>query len=326
VLIAPGLSFHEDTTHVWRSNGYRRIPQPLRWPVVTLGVFDGVHRGHQAVLSEVVNWSRAQGGEALVITFHVHPRAILGKDRPPSITSLEHRLVLFERMGIDGAIVLRFTRQLAALSAAAFVERVLIGGLQARGVVLGFDSRFGQGARGDVSLLRRYQAQGRLQVRQARPAVYRGRPISSTAIRQAIGRCQLAAAARMLGRRVSVLGTVVRGDGRGRRLGWPTANLDLHHELAPPPGVYATWARIEQAWLPSVTSIGTRSTFHPRSALPTVEVHLLDGSHSLYGRAIELQFARRLRGQHRFESSASMVRQIERDVARCRRLLRTIEP
>ena len=306
---------------MWRAFDEESIPKSLHWPVVTLGVFDGVHRGHQAVLKQVIRLANRHGGEALVITFDRHPRTLLDAEAPPLITSLEHRLVLFERLGIDGALVLRFDHRQAAMSAAQFVEHFLIRRLAARAVVLGFNSRFGRGAEGDIELLRRYEAENSFEVCRGRPVYSSGQPVSSTAIRRAITEGRLGEARRMLGRPVSLLGTVIRGDGRGRSLGFPTANLDLHHEVAPPAGVYATWTRHRQRWLPSVASIGPRPTYDDDTAPGTVEVHLIDRRGLLYGRDLEVQFVRRLRGQRRFADALSLAQQIGRDVDRTRRLL-----
>ncbi|HUT36806.1 MAG TPA: bifunctional riboflavin kinase/FMN adenylyltransferase [Planctomycetota bacterium] len=216
----------------------------LAAPVATLGAFDGVHRGHQRILAETVAWARDAGGQAVVLTFDPLPKAVVGPGGALCITSLPHRLALMQQCGLDLAVVVPFDATVAEMPAERFVRDVLLGWIGARRVVFGRDSTFGRKAEGDLALLRRLEADGLLAVRSPAPVRYRGGIISSTAIRQAIGAGGLRAAAAMLGRPFSLLGTVVRGEGRGRSLGFPTANLDLHHEAIPPDGVYATLAHV----------------------------------------------------------------------------------
>jgi len=194
-----------------------------------------------------------------------------------------------------------------------FVRDVLVGWLGARHLVFGHDSTFGRRAEGNLPLLRRLEAQGTLAVRSPRPVRHRGGVISSTAIRQAIADGDLRAAAAMLGRPFSLLGTVVRGEGRGRTLGFPTANLDLHHEAIPPDGVYATIARIGPQELPALTYVGRRPTFDPDDAPTSIEVHIIGLDADLYGLDIEVRFLRRLRGDIRFPTPEALVAQMEAD-------------
>ncbi len=293
---------------------------PLAAPVATLGAFDGVHRGHQRILAETVAWARELGGQAVVLTFDPLPKAVVkagGRSKPAPgalcITSLPHRLALMERCGLDLAVVVPFDAAVAAMPAERFVRDVLLGWLGARHIVFGRDSTFGRRAEGNLALLRRLEADGLLAVRSPAPVRYRGGVISSTAIRQAIGAGDLRAARAMLGRPFSLLGTVVRGDGRGQSLGFPTANLDLHHEAIPPDGVYATIARVGGEDLPSLTYVGRRPTFATDDAATSIEVHVLDFDADLYGADIEVRFVRRLRGDARFPSAAALVAQMEAD-------------
>jgi riboflavin kinase/FMN adenylyltransferase len=178
----------------------------------------------------------------------------------------------------------------------------------------GFNCRFGRGAQGDIELLRRYEGQCRFEVRQSEPVLLEGRPVSSTAIREAIAAGWLAEAAGMLGRRVSVLGTVVRGVGRGAAIGFPTANLDLHHETVPPAGVYACLAVVRGEPHVAVANIGSCPTFDPPKPADFVEVHVLDFDRAIYGEDVEVQFIRFLRGEAKFDSVEQLVEQIRRDV------------
>jgi riboflavin kinase/FMN adenylyltransferase len=300
-----------------------RSPLPrLAAPVATIGAFDGVHRGHQAVLAETVAWAKELGGEALAVTFDPLPKAVVGAAEALCITSLAHRLLLLGRHGIAVAVVLEFDAALAALPAESFVQEVLLGWLGARRVVLGFNSTFGRRGEGNADLLRRFEQRGLLEVRTPGPVLHRGRAVSSTLIRQAIRGGQLDEAAAMLGRPVALLGTVVSGDRRGRTLGFPTANLDLHHEVAPPPGVYATVAVLDGVRHPALTYIGSRPTFHPEASEPAFEVHLLDLDADLYGRDLEVEFVHALREDERFPSQEALVAQMRADREAARRLLK----
>jgi riboflavin kinase/FMN adenylyltransferase len=293
---------------------------PTTRPVVTVGGFDGVHRGHQGVLAETTAWARELAGLAAVVTFDPLPKAVVGQGEALCITSLAHRLLLLERCGMDLAVVLAFDAALAAMPAEAFVRDVLLGWLATRHVVLGFNSTFGRGGEGNAELLRRFQARGLLEVRTPGPVRHGDAIISSTLIRQATSAGRLEEAAALLGRPVVLLGTVVAGDRRGRSLGFPTANLDLHHEVAPPPGVYATVAVLDGVRHPSLTYIGPRPTFHPEATEPSFEVHLLDLEADLYGRQLEVEFVKTLRGDLRFPTSEALVAQMQADREAARKL------
>lgn len=204
-----------------------------------MGVFDGVHLGHQAILRGNLIRAREIGAQPTVVTFGQHPKSLLLGRAPRTLTSLAHRLELFRRAGIGHTLVLTFDEELRQIPARAFAEEVLVEGLGARKFVLGFDSKFGKDRQGTPEYL---QSLG-LDVEIAPKVKVAGRAVSSTAIREAVELGDLEQAARMLGRPVAVYGEVVRGDALGRELGFPTANLDLHHELRPPPGVYAGFAR-----------------------------------------------------------------------------------
>lgn len=291
--------------------------------VVSIGVFDGVHLGHQAILA--ANRARAAelGARSTVVTFETHPKGTLLGRSPRTLTSLEHRLELFRRAGVEHTLVLAFDAALRDRSAEEFTREALVEGLGARAFVLGFDSKFGRDRRGTPELLSALghdvQVVGKVEVD--------GRPVSSTAIREAVELGDLAGAARMLGRPVSVLGTVVQGARRGRGLGFPTANLDLHHELHPPAGVYAGRATLvgggsDARDLPAVANIGHRPTLAgQRTSEPTLEVHLIEFEGDLYGRDLEFAFLGRLRGEQRFAGPQELSAQIARDVQAARDLL-----
>lgn len=294
--------------------------------VVSLGVFDGVHLGHLEILAENLRRARALGAVPTVVTFRQHPKRVLLGRAPRTLTTLEHRLELFARAGIEHTLALQFDEALRDTPARTFVEDVLVERLGARSFVLGFDSKFGQGREGTPELLR---ALG-YDVVVAAKVLVGGRPVSSSAIREAVELGDLEGAERMLGRRVSVFGEVVRGAEIGGRIGFPTANLDLHHELHPPTGVYACLAhRVEAEHaageptrLPAACNIGFRPTLRgERPEVPAVEVHLIDFQGEIYGEHLELQFVARIRSEQRFPDLDALRVQIARDVERARELL-----
>jgi riboflavin kinase/FMN adenylyltransferase len=293
--------------------------------VVSIGVFDGVHLGHQEILRRNVARAREEGLEPTVLTFRRPPKRVLLGRAPQAITSLEHRFELFRRLGIEHVVALRFTDELRQVAPEEFVRRYLLEGLDARRFVLGFDSKFGRDRAGTPELLHELGHP----VEVVPQVVVAKRPVSSTAIREAVALGDLEGAAAMLGRPVTILGKVVHGDAIGRTLGFPTANLDLMHGLHPPPGVWACRARVladkepevelsDRPARPAVTNIGRRPTVAGDGGEPRVEVHLLDWRGDLYGSRLEVEFVARLREERRFESVEALREQIDRDVAAAR--------
>jgi len=289
-------------------------------PVVTIGVFDGVHRGHRRVLETAQSFAKDLGGDLVVITFDVHPRAVTVGKAPPLVTSLEHRLLLLERHGVDATIVLHFDETLREMSAERFVDEVLLARIGVRVLVLGHDSHFGKDRRGDFGLAKKLLAPHGVRVARVDPVrLDDGRIVSSSAIRDAVLHGDFAAGEELVGRPPALYGTVVRGDGRGRTLGFPTANLDLAGELRPSRGVYGASVAVDGRTLPAVVNIGGRPTFHPEGdAADTVEVHVLDWTGDLYGRALEVRLFGRIRDERRFAGADELAAQIARDVATMR--------
>ncbi|MBC8328457.1 MAG: riboflavin biosynthesis protein RibF [Planctomycetes bacterium] len=285
--------------------------------VATVGVFDGVHLGHFVVMRQVVERARALGAAPTVVTFAGHPKEVLVGRAPATVTSLAHRLLLFERAGIGTTLVLDFTPELRELTAAQFTRRVLVDGLGVRELVLGFDSKFGKDRSGTAASLQPLAAELGVVLVEVPPLRLEERAVSSSAIREAVQLGELDRAAAMLGRPVSLLGSVIRGHGRGREIGFPTANLDPHHVLRPPDGVYAVMVLLDGRLRPAVANIGERPTFG--SPGHSVEVHLLDFDGDLYGRELEVYFLERLRGEGTFAGAAELGRQIGRDVEAARR-------
>lgn len=295
--------------------------------VATVGVFDGVHLGHFHVLREVVSRAKESGLKSVMVTFADHPKSVLIGRAPATVTSLEHRLLLFRRAGIDATLVLRFTPELRELSAQDFTHKYLLQGLGLRELVFGFDSKFGKNRSGNPESLRPLSESLGFAITEVPPLKLAGRAVSSTFIREAVQLGDLESAALMLGRPVSVLGTVVPGDQRGRELGFPTANLDLHHELHPPRGVYAGLVRLpgsaQPGLLPAVINLGTSPTFEGDAE--KVEVHLIDFDGDLYGQDLEVYFLQVIRPEAAFENAAALRAQIQTDLADAREILAVVD-
>jgi riboflavin kinase/FMN adenylyltransferase len=305
--------------------------RPPAGTVVAVGTFDGVHLGHAAVLAEVKAWADEIGAVPAAMAFSRPPRGVLGGElKADLITSPEHRRRLMGRMGVELLLEREFDEELAALSAQDFATEYLLGGFGARGLVLGHDARLGRGGSAGFDAMREIGTGLGFAVRHVGPVVECGRTVSSSEVRAAVLAGDLATAECLLGRRVSVLGTVIPGRGRGRELGFPTVNLDLHREVRPPMGVYASRARVEDGpTLASVTNVGFRPTTQPpgEGMRPDllVETHLLEGAADLYGKVVEVEFVKKLRDERRFESDAALSAQIARDVAEAKRVLETAD-
>jgi riboflavin kinase/FMN adenylyltransferase len=289
-------------------------PAEFSRPYVSIGVFDGVHRGHRHVLEHLRAMADRGGGEAVVLTFDTHPRAVLEGAPPAPLLSLEHRLVLLDRLGVDATVLLPFDEATRDIPWERFVEDVLVRRIGARGLLFGWNTSFGRDGLGTYETVQPLAARLGLEVEKAPPIAVHGKPISATRIRSAIARGDLAEAEELLGRPHSLLGTVVRGDGRGRTLGFPTANVDLGTEQLPPAGVYQVVASVRgQRWA-AVANVGTRPTFE-RGDRPLLEVHVPGIAFEFYDETIEVELVRRIRDEVKFPSREALVAQIAKDVA-----------
>ncbi len=290
--------------------------------VATLGVFDGVHVGHKEIMRHVRDAARERDLPGVVITFDRHPTDVLQNASEPFITSLEHRLQLFGEVGMDASVVIEFTADVAQMEAPEFARCFFRDLLGVNKLILGFDARFGHRAKGDIDMCREMEEELDMETEQVSPVYVEGKVASSTRVRKAVQEADLDLARKLLGRPFSLLGTVVHGAGLGRELGYPTANLDVHHELMPEAGVYATRVRVGGADYRSVTSVGDRKTFPELSTgHPVVEVHIIESDEDLYGKDVEVRFLERLRPQRRFDTAEQLVEQIGRDVRTARRIL-----
>ena len=294
---------------------------PTDWvkPVLTIGNFDGVHCGHQEVLARLMVLKREHHGTSVVITFRPHPIKILHPERAPQlICTYDEKLALLEKQGVDAVVEIGFDRDFSEWSAQRFVEELLIERMAVHFVLAGPDSHFGRNRAGDAALLESYGAQHGFGVERLTSHLRGGSVVSSSRIRTLIaqdGDAQGTAA--LLGRAFRLTGTVTKGDQRGRQLGFPTANLQLHTELLPSHGVYAAWAyRRDGVPIQAAVNVGIRPTFGQEAL--TVEAHLLDFSADLYGEVVHLDLVARIRGECRFDDVNELVRQIEQDVQHVR--------
>jgi riboflavin kinase/FMN adenylyltransferase len=291
--------------------------------VVTIGNFDGVHLGHRALIGRAVAEGERQGVPVTALTFDPHPAAVLRPEAvPPALQSIDERIATLRAHGCDHVEVLAFDAALAARTPEEFVAELLVELLGAVAVVVGENFRFGAGAAGDVGLLRRLGAEHGFSVEAVGLVETGDGPVSSSAIRALLATGDLEAVERGLGRPFTLAGEVVRGEGRGRTIGVPTANVALDDGRAlPADGVYACWATPEgQERVPAVVNIGWRPTFDGTSR--TVEAHLLvDGAPDLYGASLGLAFVARIRGEERFDGPEALVARIREDVAAAQQLL-----
>ena len=282
----------------------------LHGPVhLAIGVFDGVHLGHQAVIQTAL---RQPHGSPVVVTFDPHPARVLRPDRAPLLlTSTRHKLLLLERLGVPNVLVLPFNAALAATEAADFVTRLQHACHPLGSITVGHDWTFGHRARGNVALL---QSLG-ITVHAVPPVIIDGSPASSTTVRHSLATGNLAHATRLLGRPPTTLGTVIQGRQLGRQLGFPTANITPDTEQLPPNGVYAVRATLDNHTHHAVANIGLRPTLHSPSPQRLLEVHLLDFHQSIYGAELEIEWVARLRPEQQFPSLDALAAQITLDVA-----------
>jgi riboflavin kinase/FMN adenylyltransferase len=288
-------------------------------PVVALGKFDGVHRGHLKLLAAVRRLAQREGAPSMAVTFDVHPDALLRPHQvPPVLTTTEEKTAAIAASGVDCLLYLEFTAAFARLSAREFARDFLAGALGSRMVLAGEAFRFGRNRGGDTEMLRRWGPRLGFGFRAVPQATVGGEPVSSTRIRRVVAAGEMRLAAALLGRPYSVEGEVDHGVRRGRALGAPTANLRLPGKLLPPDGVYLARAAIDGgAALPSIVNLGTSPTFG--AGARRLEVHFLRFSGDLYGRRVRVFFERQLRHEVRFPDAASLARQIRLDVARAER-------
>jgi len=305
--------------------------RPVTTPsAVTIGNFDGVHLGHQAMLARVREAARERSLQSCVLTFEPHPREVFNPAAAPTrLTSMREKAELLSEQGIEHTHVAAFTREFAALSPEAFVEQLLVGSLGARWVLVGDDFRFGARRAGDFAALTELGRRLGFEV-EAMPTVTRsGARVSSSAVREALAAGDLALAKTFLGRNYSISGRVLHGDKLGRQLGFPTANVQLEHNRPPLTGIFAVWFHCGAEGTPvagakvypGVASLGKRPTVKAADAHPVLEVHVFDFSGDLYGQHVRVEFMHKLREEEKYPDLETLQAQIARDCDEARAIL-----
>jgi riboflavin kinase/FMN adenylyltransferase len=294
------------------------VPGPV---FLAIGVFDGVHRGHQAVVSTAARHAAEAAGTAVVVTFDPHPMKILRPQASPRLlTATQHKIALIRDLGVSHLLVLKFDREFAATPPADFVRQLVSAARPLREICVGQEWSFGKDRAGNLALLKTMGAELGFNVVGVEPVTSHGVVISSTAIRKAVKAGDFATVKQMLGRDYTILGTVEEGKHLGRSLGFPTANLSAHSEQFPPNGVYAAEGILQGEKVYGVVNLGVRPTIDNDSPQRVLEFHLFDFDRDLYGEDVELRFLRYLRPERKFESLAALREQIARDVVDARQV------
>lgn len=292
------------------------VPGPV---CIAIGVFDGVHLGHQALIRRVMTEAAALGGSAVTLTFHPHPMRVVRPDAAPRLlTSTPHKIRLIEKLGCPHLLLVPFDTTFSAQEPTTFVENLVRYANPLRRICVGHQWAFGRGRSGNVDLLRRLGAERGFETVEIEPVTSGGETISSTRIRRAIEAGDFAAARLLLGRDYTILGTVQHGARLGSQLGFPTANLAAHNEQFPPDGVYAVTAGFRGSWRRGVANIGTRPTVDGKSER-LLEVHLFDFSGDCYNEEMEVRFDRYLRPEKKFDSLDALKAQIQKDAEAARK-------
>lgn len=294
--------------------------KPHPWPVVALGNFDGVHMGHQAILGAAIELARGHGGAAFALTFDPSPAKVLAPARAPRlIMTAEDKLELLRVSGLDAVLVIEFTRAFSMVRPREFARDYLIERIGARAVVVGHSVSFGHDRAGNAGVMRALGAEMGFDARVVGPVKVAGMEVSSSRIREVIAAGDLRTAAKLLGRPHFIRGPVVHGRERGRKMGFPTANIQSRTECLPPDGVYATRLLLDDGAYPSITNIGMRPTFAEPER--TIEAHVFDFDRDLYGADVRLDLIERIRPERKFESAAALAAQIAADLKHAREIL-----
>ena len=313
---------------------WRHVDKHARGAVVGIGNFDGVHLGHRAVIAAAADVARATGRPLGVLTFEPHPREVLGRvDHPFRLTPFRAKTEAIAALGVDILYAARFDAAFAALEPEAFVREVIIAGLGASHVVIGYDFAFGRKRGGNIDLLRHMADDGGYLVSQIDKAQDEEGAFSASEARRYLGDGDVAGAARILGRPWEVVGRVRSGARIGRTMGFPTANLAVERLFRPSPGIYAVWAGVQRAgahwdtepdWHPAAAYLGRRPTFDKTEEL--LEAHLLDFAGDIYGRRLRIAFVEHIRGDRKFDGMEDLKAQIDKDCIRAREILSATQP
>lgn len=293
--------------------GIENLKKPFRNPVVTLGNFDGVHLGHQRIFEKVKEEARKIYGESVVVTFEPHPLKILSPEQcPPLLTPFKKKMMLIEKTGVEKVLCIQFTRAFAELSPVEFVKSVLVGKVEAKKIIVGYNYRFGRGKSGDVDSLKENCALFGVDVEVVEALKVTDTIVSSSKIRELIRDGEVKKASKLLGRDYPVIGQVIEGTKRGHALGFPTANLEMAEELYPKPGVYAVSVNWHHQCFNGLANIGFNPTFDAKAV--SLEVHILNFEREIYGEELQVYFTERIRDETRFPSTEGLIKQIRKDI------------
>ncbi len=300
------------------------LRQKFKKPVLTLGIFDGVHLAHQRIIKEVVRQAKTLKGTSIVATFYPHPLKILkGSRDTPLITSLEHRMDLIRQLNVDVCLLLNFDKRFSQTPAKDFIKQTLVDTIGINYLIAGKALRFGRHRGGSRALLKRLSKRYGFKLRMVNAIRIKGKIISSSKIRRFIQRGKIDEANKFLGRPFSILGKVKRGSARGRILGYPTANIEPEQEVIPVRGVYAVFVKLDKKIFSGILNVGYRPTFRTERQLsPTIEVYIFNFHNKIYGRRIETFFIQRIRGEKRFALRRTLLARIRKDEVKAKKILK----
>lgn len=298
-------------------NIYRDINEILKDEnsVLTLGTFDGVHLGHQEIIRRVVDCSKKENLRNFIITFHPHPRKVINPElKIKLLTTQDEQIKILEQLGVEHLLIINFTKEFSELAPEEFIENYLIRKVGLKKIVLGYDHHFGKARGGDVNLLKQFSQKFNFSIIQIEPYIIENEPVSSTKIRNSLENGEIEKANKMLGRIYSFSGLVIEGDKRGRKLGYPTANLQLTDpdKLLPQIGIYAVLAELDGKVYKALLSIGKRPTFYNNGDL-VAEVYIYDFNSDIYGEKLKINLISKLRDEEKFNSSEELIKQMNID-------------
>lgn len=305
--------------------GRKNLKKRFNKPVLTIGIFDGVHLAHQKIIQQVVRQARIIKGTSIVLTFYPHPLKVLRhKQSSPTITSLEHRIDLIRQLGADVCLLLNFNKEFAQMPAERFIKDILVDNIGIKYLIVGKGFCFGRKRSGSFSFLHRLSKIHGFKVRRINPIKVSAKTISSSRIRQLIQNGRITQANKFLGRNFSIYGVVKKGNSRGRILGYPTANICPEQEVLPLAGVYAVWVKLGGKIFPGILNIGIRPTFRAKHKAATViEVHIFKFNNPIYGKRLEVFFVQRIRPEKRFPSRQALLARIKIDLSQAKKILKS---